>query len=346
LDNIEEGELASIQVKLINEIWSKKLEMSYRNLGSKYLQVNLDGVEHFNSKKISCPCCLERHLRDGSVQYYHSLLAAVLVHPDLKEVLPLETESILRCDGDEKNDCERNAAKRLLKRLKMGYPEWKIMIVADALYACSPLIELMEDCGFAYILNVKPDSHKSLFSQFEGRKERGNLIQYQVKKQGENHYFEVAENLLLCSSSKIRVHFMKYQYTDAKGKTTTFSWILPLHFQMKKHLFMGYMRAARARWKIENETFNTLKNQGYYFEHNFGHGQNFLASNFAILMFLAFTIDQIQQWGCTFFKAVYRNLRTKLKLWEILRAVFKIIEIPDMKTAFINIASLFNFKIE
>jgi hypothetical protein len=25
---------------------------------------------------------------------------------------------------------------------------------------------------------------------------------------------------------------------------------------------------GRARWKIENETFNTLKNQGYHFEHN------------------------------------------------------------------------------
>ena len=173
LDEVEEGELCDIQVDLIHHIWDKKLKKRYENIGikgNKYLQVNLDGVEHFSSKKISCPCCLKRKLSNGSDCFYHSLLAAVLVHPELKEVLPLETESILNCDGDTKNDCEQNAAKRLLKRLKEHYPDWKIRIVADALYACSPIIELLEDGKFSYILNVKPDGHKSLFSQFEGRK--------------------------------------------------------------------------------------------------------------------------------------------------------------------------------
>ena len=53
------------------------------------------------------------------------------------------------------------------------------------------------------------------------------------------------------------------------------------------------MRAGRARWRIENETFNSLKNQGYEFEHNFGHGEKNLATVFAALMMLAFAIDQI-----------------------------------------------------
>jgi hypothetical protein len=346
LDNVEEGELCDIQVSLIHEIWDKSLEKSYTNIGKKYLQVNLDGTEHFSSKKISCPCCLKRELRNGETQYYHSLLAAVLVHPELKEVLPLETESILNCDGDDKNDCEQNAAKRLLKRLKEHYPDWNIMIVADALYACHPLLELLKDCGFAYILNVKPDSHKSLFSQFEGRKERGDIITYQQKEKGFTHYFEVAKNLLLNGSSDIRVHFMKYVQTDKAGKMTTFTWILPLEFKMEKRYFKQYMRAARARWKVENETFNTLKNQGYQFDRNFGHGQNFLASNFTLLMFLAFTIDQIQQWGCKIFKLILAQIKTKIKVWETLRAVFKILVIPDMKTAFFNIIQLFNIKIE
>ena len=58
------------------------------------------------------------------------------------------------------------------------------------------------------------------------------------------------------------------------------------------------MCAGRARWKIENETFNTLKNQGYCFEHNFGHGEKNLSTVFAFLMMLAFLIDQIQQRCC------------------------------------------------
>ena len=46
--------------------------------------------------------------------------------------------------------------------------------------------------------------------------------------------------------------------------------------------------AAEARWKIENESFNVLKNHGYELEHNFGHGQRFLAMTLAALNLLAF----------------------------------------------------------
>ena len=66
---------------------------------------------------------------------------------------------------------------------------------------------------------------------------------------------------------------------------------------------MTLMRGARARWKIENETFNTLKNQGYHFEHNFGHGHQHLSTVLMHLMMLAFLIDQIQQRCCRLFQA-------------------------------------------
>ena len=59
------------------------------------------------------------------------------------------------------------------------------------------------------------------------------------------------------------------------------------------------MRGGRARWKIENETFNTLKNLGYNFEHNYGHGKKYLSTVFGLLMMLAFLLDQIQELCCT-----------------------------------------------
>jgi hypothetical protein len=62
-------------------------------------------------------------------------------------------------------------------------------------------------------------------------------------------------------------------------------------------------RAGWTRWKIENETFNTLKNQGYNLEHNYGHGNKNLCSVFGILMMLAFLVDQIQQACCKLFQA-------------------------------------------
>src|SRR5438034_7632904 len=82
------------------------------------------------------------------------------------------------------------------------------------------------------------------------------------------------------------------------------------------------MRAGRARWKIENETFNTLKNQGYHFEHNYGHGAQPLSVVFAMLMMLAFLVDQTQQLCCASFQAVWAKLGSKRLLWERMRALF------------------------
>jgi hypothetical protein len=74
------------------------------------------------------------------------------------------------------------------------------------------------------------------------------------------------------------------------------------------------LRAARARWNIEHETFNTLKNQGYQFEHNYGHGQDQLCTVLAYLMMLAFAVDQIRQYACQYFRALWQDLVTKAKL--------------------------------
>ena len=82
-------------------------------------------------------------------------------------------------------------------------------------------------------------------------------------------------------------------------------------------------RAARARWRIENETFNTLKNQGYHFEHNFGHGQQHLSVVMAFLMMLAFLVDQVQQRCCPLFAAALDKMQTKRHLWEEIRHLFR-----------------------
>src|SRR4249920_2989145 len=82
------------------------------------------------------------------------------------------------------------------------------------------------------------------------------------------------------------------------------------------------MRGGRARWKIENETFNTLKNQGYHFEHNYGHGEQHLSVVLATLMMRAFLVDQTQQLCCALFRAVWTKLGSKRLLWERMRALF------------------------
>ena len=81
-------------------------------------------------------------------------------------------------------------------------------------------------------------------------------------------------------------------------------------------------RGGRARWKIENETFNTLKNQGYHFEHNYGHGFQHLSTVLMMLMMLAFLVDQTAQLSCPLFRAAYEKAKSKRTLWERQRVLF------------------------
>ena len=75
-------------------------------------------------------------------------------------------------------------------------------------------------------------------------------------------------------------------------------------------------------WPTHHETFNTLKNQGYQFEHNFGHGYKNLSHVFGLLMFLAFLIDQVQQRCCGLFQEALEKAKRKIRFWEKLRMYF------------------------
>ena len=126
----------------------------------------------------------------------------------------------------------------------------------------------------------------------------------------------------------MRVNFIEYWEMGA-DKVQHFSWVTDL--RVSKRNVYCLMRGGRARWKIENETFNTLKNQGYHFEHNYGHGQQNLSVVFAMLMMLAFLVDQTQQRCCTLFQAVWTKLGSKRLLWERMRALFYTYALESMR---------------
>ena len=104
------------------------------------------------------------------------------------------------------------------------------------------------------------------------------------------------------------------------GKPTTFSWVTDI--TITKDNVFALMHGGRKRWAIENETFNCLKNQGYNLDRNYGHGKENLATNFALLMMLAFLIDQVQELCCSTFQQVFEKLGRKKYLWSKLRSVF------------------------
>ncbi len=134
------------------------------------------------------------------------------------------------------------------------------------------------------------------------------------------HHFRFVNDMPLNESRcDVRVNFIEY-WEVSKDKVQHCSWVTD--FRVNKSNVYKLMRGGRARWKIENETFNTLKNHGDNFAHNYGHGEQNLSVVFATLMMLAFLVDQTQQLGCGLFRAVWTQLGSKRLLWERMRALF------------------------
>ncbi len=333
LDPIAPEPLRAIFPRLIDRLEEVGVMKEYQ-YWHDHVIVSIDGVTHFSSTKVHCPHCTTRTKRDGEVSYHHAGLAAVIVHPDQEEVFPLDFEPILNSDGQVKNDCERTAAKRLCEALRDRYPTLKMLLVEDALYANAPHIRQITGYGWRYILGIKPDSHVSLERQFAGRDATGQVEQLRKTDNGVDRRFAWTNNLVLCDSA-LDVNYLRYEQTDRKGKTTRWTWITNL--PLTKATVERVMRAGRARWKIENETFNTLKNQGYHFEHNYGHGTQNLATVLATVMFLAFAVDQIIQRCWDLFGRVRAGVKTKAKLWDRLRCAFTVLPFPTMTDLYLHL---------
>lgn len=120
LDPVAPDALRPAFHQIHRELQRQKALAQYRYLGG-YL-ISVDGTGQFSSTAIKGDECCGRVLRNGTTQDYPQLLAAVLVHPELKTVLPLFPAALTRQDGESKNDCERNAAKRLLPAIRATFP--------------------------------------------------------------------------------------------------------------------------------------------------------------------------------------------------------------------------------
>jgi hypothetical protein len=104
----------------------------FRRLDERVL-IALDGTECFCSRKIHCQRCSTRKRSDGGTEYFHSFLGASIVAPGHQQVLPLPPEFIAPQDGAEKQDCERNVAKRWLARHGLAVARLRPVFLGDDL---------------------------------------------------------------------------------------------------------------------------------------------------------------------------------------------------------------------
>jgi len=316
LDNVPSEALSDVFKDFFERLRRHKHLESYAILPN-VLMCTIDGTHHHSSKTVHCDCCLTKEHKPGEITYSHSVLQGAIMHPDHKQVLPVMPEAIKNTDGTKKQDCESKAAKRFMENLQQTHPRQKFMICGDGLMSHQPMIEVALDNGMHYLFVAKPGDHKYLVEWLE-QYESLPTTEY-VDAKGRTHIFTWQNDVPLHGGEKaIQVNWFQYQLKNKEGKITyTNSWVTDI--DINKSNVEQMTKAGRCRWKIENECFNTLKNQGYHLTHNYGHGNKNLSYNMYLLTLIAFYFHQIFELTDGVYQACRLSFGSKVHLWENFR---------------------------
>jgi hypothetical protein len=324
LDTIESEAIEPIFSDFFLRLQRGKQLVQYQFINDMYL-ISMDGSQYFSSEKINCPNCLVKS-KNGKVRYSHQILQSAMVHPDLRQVLVLAPEQISNQDGTEKQDCEINAGKRCIQKIRKAHPKLKIIITADDLYSKQPFINELKKADMSYILVAKPTDHKVLFEWVNELTQLGDGDRLELTDiKGRRHCYRWINKVPLNGAKDADdVNFFQFEIISKDNKVTyKNSWVTDIPIDRNNIVML--VKGGRARWKIENETFNTLKNQGYHIEHNFGHGQHNLSFIFFMLNLLAFYVHQILDLTDRLYQTVrYTKFSSRMEYFNQLRCTFRI----------------------
>jgi hypothetical protein len=222
----------------------------------------LDGTGYFSSQEIPCDSCLDKPHRKGTGTYSQQMLGAALIHPGKREGMPVRPEPIGKPDGSEQNDCERNAAKRFIAKLRQDHPHLKVLVTEDRLSSHAPHIATLHAHDMRYIRGVEEGDHAFVFKHVAEAEQAGRGTYYarEDRQQGMHHRCRFVRDLPLNEShAALRVNVLACWET-VKGHLQHCSWGTDL--RVNPGTVSRLMQGARARWRSANATCNTLKNPG------------------------------------------------------------------------------------
>jgi len=331
IDEVESQELEPLFEDFFRPLQRGKHLEGYRVLRDFHV-ISVDGSGYFSSDKIHCSGCLKRETKKGKIGYEHKIVQAALMHPDKRQVFPLAPEEVKNTDGQDKQDCEVEAGKRLVRKIRRSHGKLKIIIVGDSLYSKQPFMEELAEERMRYVLVVKEEDHKLLMEWVNEQRQLKEVSRIEVKdKKGRLHIYEwINEVPLNGNKNTLWVNYFEYWLVVGGKVTYHNSWVTD--FSLSEGNVAKLVRIGRCRWKIENETFNTLKNQGYHIEHNFGHGEKHLSINFLLLNLLAFFMHQIFELTDLLYQECRRAFGSRRNLWDHLRSSIHILIFPDWET--------------
>ena len=300
---------------------------TFKRLGDHVL-IALDGTEYFCSQKLECPNCSSRLRANGKTEHFHAMVSAAIVAPGVERALPLEPEFITRQDGTDKQDCEHRATARWLAAHGAQYAHLKPIYLGDDLASRQVTCEAVTIAGGHFLFTAKPATHRTLYEWLDGAEVP--VLEQKIKQGARfvTHRFRWLEAVpIRDGKDALIVNWLDMEIIDAAGKTTyRNSFVTDL--AVNKANVAELAACGRARWKIENETFNTLKTKGYNLEHNFGHGKDHLAAVLATMNLIAFAMHTVADLADTSWRQARAAVGTRKRFFEDLRALTTYLVFP------------------
>lgn len=290
--------------------------------------IALDATWYFSSqsRNIHCPNCSCIQHADGQTTHFHSAITPVIVSPGRRQVVPLRPEFIMPQDGQIKQDCEINAAKRWLAAHAERYSTGNDTLLGDDLYAHQPFCRQALLHGFHFLLTCKPSSHPHLSGWVEALEPgRGRpSLQQQVKGKSnrwEHHQYRWANGVPLADGEDaLKVNWCEVTITSGEGAVLYRNAFIT-DWKITADNVAGLVSAGRARWKIENESNNVLKTKGYHLEHNFGHGKQHLSSLLMTMNLLAFGLHTLLEAADESYRLIRGAVGARRKFFQHLEAL-------------------------
>jgi hypothetical protein len=279
------------------------------------LLVPLKGTEYFRSSKIHCSHCSVTHPTHGQVSYSHKVLTPVVVALGNPKVLALEPEFIGPKARAEKQDCELNAAKRWVER-HAALAAKKVILLGDDLFSKDPFCKALLLHGFHFILGCKPDSHQTLYEEGAAFERTGDLQTFSIGRWNERFherapYRDMNQWPRNGGETALEVHWVELTLTRTDTGEVLYKNAFITDFPLTPSNVPPLVQAERVRWKVENETNNLLKTQGYPLQHHYGPGHPFLSTPLLTLNLLAFLAHPFLELVDTPYRAIRQTLSAR-----------------------------------
>jgi hypothetical protein len=299
-----------------------------RSLDAARLQgrfvVALDATGHLAFRRQHCPHCLVyRHATHTT--YLHQVLEAKILGP-AGLTLSMASEFIENSDSNaalsgevHKQDCELKALSRLLPQLRRDFPQLRLCLSGDSLYACGRTLQLAKDYHCNYVLTFKPGHMPAVWKDFQGLLKLcpGNELTCSTP-QGVHQVYRWVHGLSYQDDQDRTWQFNAIECTEVvDGETTVFAWITDLKVDTRTVEEIA-TKGGRHRWHIENQGFNRQKNSGLNLEHAFSTDPERLKAYYYLLQ-IAHIILQILEVGSLLRNVAAEFGRTPMQLFGSLK---------------------------